>query len=401
MTDRLPTNIRNVIRVNDYPSSISIALEELAREIAGNDVIPPPPFPAWDYDTWNTEWEPHRDTRWHDIEWFFGETYGFRLLLERTRYFETGIDPFLPLKQRESDAGSVFLPIQRFFAPGSPAELLLNSSVPTATSVPSFTSVPGSLVTGGLEITDALVVLEDALHLSMWGNKADISFASGGELDHSSGDRELLILDHSGDGARRILADATPNRPVHIIMDNSGAELAGDLILALVIVTLTGARVVLHPKLYPTYVSDTTAQDIHYYLRIAAHHDDPTVRGFAAAIDSLLHSPAITIAPDDYWCTARFMADMPPRIEHLLSNASAVIVKGDFNYRRVMRDTIWPAETDPRAASGITLPVPLILLRTLKSDCLVGVPKTSTTVLDTDEPGWRTAGRRGVIQLVP
>jgi len=390
MTDRLPANIRNVIRVNDFPSSISTALEELARQIAGNEEVPPPPFPAWDHDTWSAEWPPHRGTRWHDMEWFFGETYGFRLLLERTRYFETGIDPFLPLKQREIDSGSAFLPIQRFFAPGSPAEALLDTSVPASASVPRDRTAP-----------DAHILLEEAIHLSMWGNKADISFASGGELDHSSGDRELLILDHSGDGARRILADAAPDRPVHIIMDNSGAELAGDLVLALVIVALTGARVVLHPKLYPTYVSDTTAQDIHHVLRVAADSEDATVRRFAATTAPLLDSPSISIAPDDYWCTTRFMADMPPRIARHLSDASIVIVKGDFNYRRVMRDTIWPANTDPRAASDIRLPVPLLLLRTLKSDCLVGVPESTSSVLDTDEPGWRTAGRRGVIQLVP
>lgn len=410
MTDRLPANIRNVIRVNDFPSSISTALEELARHIAGNEEIPPPPFPAWDHDTWNAEWKPHRNARWHDMEWFFGETYGFRLLLERTRYFETGIDPFLPLKQREIDSGSAFLPIQRFFAPGSPAATLLETSVPAPAAGSASTERVGASVgrsdasvpLGFLRstVSDALPLIKEALHLSMWGNKADISFVSGGELDHSSGDRELLILDHSGDGARRILNHAAPDRPVHIIMDNSGAELAGDLVLAMVVVAITGARVILHPKLYPTYVSDTTAQDIHRFLRVAANHQDATVRCFAGAMEPLLESLSITIAPDDYWCTARFMTDMPPRITRLLSDASVIIVKGDFNYRRVMRDTVWPAGIDPRAASGIPLPVPFLLLRTLKSDCLVGVPKSTASVLDTDEPGWRTAGRRGVIQLV-
>lgn len=77
-----------------------------------------------------------------------------------------------------------------------------------------------------------------------------------------------------------------------------------------------------------------------------------------------------------------------------------VVVKGDFNYRRVFRDTIWSRDTDPGDAAGATFSYPILLLRTMKSDCLVGVPNHVTDPLDEAEPGWRTAGKRGVIQLL-
>ncbi|MFW5826606.1 MAG: ARMT1-like domain-containing protein [Alkalispirochaeta sp.] len=378
MTHRLPANIANVIRAHsDYPPAVTKALEDLSAAISGDHPLPPPPLPAWDYDTWYAEYEPYAGDSWHDTEWFFAETYAFRLILSAGRYFETGIDPYGPMKAAELDSGAPFLPIQRFFAAEGPAAPLLHGGSVSAEAAPAL--------------------LEEALHLSMWGNKADISFAAGGALDHSAGERELLLRDDSV-AAAEILSGT--RGPVHIIMDNSGAELAGDVVAALTIIRLTGAPVVLHPKLYPTYVSDTTVEDIHTYLARAAASTDAAVRALSSAVQAEFRSGALTIAPDDFWCTTRFLTMMPPRIETVLDGAGLVIVKGDFNYRRVFRDTIWSPGTEPTAAAGRTFPYPILLLRTMKSDCLVGVPREITEPLDTTEPGWRTAGRRGVIQLV-
>jgi hypothetical protein len=158
--------------------------------------------------------------------------------------------------------------------------------------------------------------------------------------------------------------------------------------------------VVLHPKLYPTYVSDTTVSDIHTYLAHAADSSDQPVRRLATAVREEFRSGTLSFAPDDYWCTTRFFSAMPQRIAAALSGASLVIVKGDFNYRRVFRDTIWPTDTNPHEAVGAAFSYPILLLRTMKSDCLVGVPEGTTSPLDQTEPGWRTAGRRGVIQLL-
>jgi hypothetical protein len=36
----------------------------------------------------------------------------------------------------------------------------------------------------------------------------------------------------------------------------------------------------------------------------------------------------------------------------------------------------------------------------MKSDTLVGVDEAVVSRLDQEEPGWRTAGKRGVVQLV-
>ncbi len=365
MTRRLPANIRNVIKANpDYAPPIRRDLEELAEAIAGNEVIPPLPLPAWDSDRWLPVYEEHADERWHDTQWFSGETYGFRLLLSAARYFETLVDPFGAIKRNELETAAPFLPLQRFAQ--SPARDVAR--------------------------------VEEALHLSMWGNRADISFTAGGALDHSAGDSQLLLVDDSAPAAQ-VLSTATG--PVHIVMDNSGAELAGDLVLAVTLVDALNTTVVLHPKLYPTYVSDTTVKDIHDFIAAARRSDDAAVHRMAATVAEHFDSGTIRIAPDDYWCGVRFFSEMPRRIQETFTGAGAVIVKGDFNYRRVFRDTIWENGTDPVTAMGVELPHPVVLLRTMKSDCLVGVDAKVSSALDDTEPGWRTAGKRGLIQMIP
>ncbi len=365
MKRRLPGNIRNVIAANpEYPQGIRTALEELSESIAGDREIPSLQLPAWDYETWFPEYEKRRGETWHDTDWFFGETYGFRLILEKTRYFETLIDPFGSMKQRELESGAPFLPIRRH--------------------LDSLQQGPANAV-------------EESLHLSMWGNRADISFTTGGAIDHSVGDSRNLIIDNSAD-ATGILADARGT--VHIVMDNSGAELAGDLVLARTIRDVLGLPVVLHPKLYPTYVSDTTVPDIQQFIAVGLDHPDSAVREFIGGVNDEIGNGEIRIAPDDYWCGVSFLADMPRRISELFEGAVLVVIKGDFNYRRVFRDTVWPNGTDPAAALGFVPSFPILLLRTMKSDCLAGIDDTVSRRLDDTEPGWRTAGKRGVIQLV-
>jgi hypothetical protein len=331
------------------------------------------------------------------VAWFFAETYAFRLILSATRYFETGIDPFGAIKRRELDSGSPFLPVMRFFGAGPGQGLLFQAAEAGATASTTPRRDPGE---------DERAILEEALHLSMWSNRADISFVAGGALDHSRGRRELLLADYGGAAAERLAQAAGP---IHIILDNSGAELAGDLVFALTLNILTGASVVLHPKFYPTYVSDTIVDDIYRFLAAASAHPEAAVRRFAHAASDAINNGTFTLAPDPYWCETRFLHELPPRLVTPFEHAAMVVVKGDFNYRRAMRDRIWPAGTEPAHAMGLAdasgeparlTSVPWLFLRTMKSDCLVGIDGKTMDDLDRDVPGWRTDGRRGVIQLV-
>ncbi|MFW5994858.1 MAG: ARMT1-like domain-containing protein [Spirochaetia bacterium] len=365
MHSRLPKNIYNIIESNpDLSPADARRLEALAEAIARNEVIPELTPPAPDYDDWMEQFQSHSGERWHDTEWFFGETYAFRLILEACRYWEHNRDPFFYIKQKELEAGVAFEPVRNFsdvqaYDPVAPRESLVR-----------------------------------ALHASTWGNRSDLSFSAGGELDREAGDAGLLIVNDD-----TVIADELldTHAPVHIVMDNSGAELAGDLILTLELIR-HGLDVVLHVKLHPTYVSDTTVADFHHFLETAAGSDDPRVHRYGRALRDAFEAARITLAPDSFWCSTRFMTDMPARIEHALGRAGMVIFKGDFNYRRVMRDTPWPADTPASAATGgLDLPA-VALLRTMKSDVTWGISHKTAADLDAEDSTWRINGRRGLIQ---
>jgi hypothetical protein len=88
---------------------------------------------------------------------------------------------------------------------------------------------------------------------------------------------------------------------------------------------------------------------------------------------------------------------MPPALAAALRPARLVILKGDANYRRLVGDAVWPTEI-PLAEVASYFPAPLLALRTLKSDAVVGLATGQAAELDASEPEWRVNGRYGVMQ---
>ena len=368
VTQRFQTNLAKVIEVNrDFPASVVANLVHLGEVIAGNRPINELVPREWDAQRWAELIAPYRHDTWHDTDWFFAETWAFRLLLSQTRYFGTLHDPFSPLKMREIATGAPFAPIRRYMT--------------------EFFRLPDE------------EKLEKSLELCMWGNRADISFAMGESLETGGLESDELLLINHRKAAVETLLNATA--PVHIILDNSGAELAGDLVLARAVHQITRQPVVLHLKFYPTYVSDTVVSDVYTFLTKAAARGEHELSEFSHWTTTALEQGDIQLVPDPFWCETLFLQNAPQHIADAFATGAMVIIKGDFNYRRAVRDTIWPVGTDPVLAMDVPWrEVPHLLLRTMKSDTLVGVDEAVVSRLDQEEPGWRTAGKRGVVQLV-
>jgi len=74
-----------------------------------------------------------------------------------------------------------------------------------------------------------------------------------------------------------------------------------------------------------------------------------------------------------------------------------VVLKGDANYRRAIDDALWAPDT---AFGEVTsfFKAPLLCVRTLKSDPIVGLPPGLAARLDAVDREWRINGRRGGIQ---
>ena len=358
MTTRLPGIIRTVQATNTFSDSIHAALDSLYEQVTGNAEMPRPTLPAPDADMWTVAFDNHPDARWLETDWFFAEPYFFRQIAIATRYWQTQLDPYWKIKEAE-----------------------LN----TATCE---------------RISDALQFAGDAherlmllLEAALWGNRADLSHPAAAMSQLAIHPDDLLVDERQAAVQQLIEGKGT----VHIVCDNFGTELAMDLVLTDALLTLE-IPVILHVKMHPTYVSDATVRDVHLMLEwLGAAGGNPALQ---TRLEDCLDSGQLQLAPDFFWNSSYFLDAMPPRIYNAFASSRMVILKGDMNYRRAVFDTIFPVDT-PFAAIVDTVPAPLLALRTLKSDAVVGVPDHIAQQAASEDSLWRVNGKRGVIQYVP
>lgn len=368
MTVRVPNIIRETQELNaSLPDSFHDELDALRLALETDAPIRFLPSTAPDYDLWLDAFAVREGETWLNTEWFFAETYCYRLIMDAVRWHTSGFDPFAAKKAIEITGE----PIRR--------------AIDHALSVPA-------------EPTD--VRLRELLLHSLWGNRVDLSYAVAASHGHAS-DADILV-----DNSEIVIARLLTRKPghVHIILDNVGTELAMDLILADALLNSAADRVTLHAKDHPTFVSDATRSDVLSFLNEMARQGMLT-KGYGEGatevgerLQSAILDDRLRIVPDHFWNSPYFLWDMPARLQWMFEEASLVIVKGDANYRRLVGDALWQPET---AFSTVTkyFPAPLLALRSCKSDPVIGLPTGMAERLDVEDPNWRTNGRRGLIQF--
>lgn len=371
MRVRLPAIIDETIALNsDYPASIKRRLAALRDEIAAGAAIR-----ALDLESapnrveWARAIERQRaiatdELAWHNAEWFFAETYAYRCLIEAVRWHESGRDPFLPKKLEELHSEALWQLVERALTPADSAE----------------------------------AELRQAVAFDLWANRIDLSYAASLEQgtdispeDWLVDDRDALLSYLGGLGD----SGAVRAGSVTIIADNAGSELALDLVLADCLLRHVIDRVIIALKWHPTFVSDATTQDVWTMLA----EMQKRAPDLADNLISAWQAERLRFLPHPYWNSSRFLRDLPVDIQFLLKQSCLVIIKGDANYRRTVGDAIWPAHT-PFGDVLRYLAVPVLCLRTLKSDPVVGLPTADTaTRLDQIDPQWRVNGKRGLAQF--
>ncbi|NYI05827.1 damage-control phosphatase ARMT1 family protein [Allostreptomyces psammosilenae] len=373
--ERHPKLLRQVAEGLPYGPEQRRALDELSSECADDGVLRPiEPDDAPDHTSWR-RWEEwgrgHYGRRWTDVPFLWAESYFYRRLLAAVGYFGPGpwrgVDPFEPVKRAE---------------------------------------LAGEGVDAELAALDALEDLSEdergaALVLSsLWGNRADLAFrvsARQGEVagvgDEPALVRDLLVDDR--DLVWKALRDGAPGR-VCLVADNAGPELLPDLALVdHLLRSGLAAEVLLHVKPHPYFVSDATTADVLAGLRRLA-----AAPGAAAAVGARLWEAMgdgrLRIRAHGFSCAPLAYRDMPEEMRVEFAGASLTIFKGDLNYRRLVGDRAWPGTT-PFAERTDYFPGPLVALRTLKSDVLVGVAGETLAALDATGPRWRSAGTHALI----
>lgn len=332
------------------------AVEALARHIEEDAPLPAPSPPAPDVRDWSEAHAEHAGESWLRGEWFHAELAFYREVAHATRFWETGRDPFEPAKEEELAGDRPWQRLERGLAAGARDERV-----------------------------------RALLDACLWGNRVDLSYTVAASRDQRL-DEDLLVDERDAIVPRLV----RPGARVHLVADNTGAELALDLALVDALLEDASANVTVHLKMQPVFVSDATASDLWRMLdRLGARGGE--LRALAARLRAAFEAGRLALAPDPFWSGPRFLWAMPEHLRRTLSGASAVVLKGDANYRRVVGDAPWKPETPFAAAAGV-LGLPLLCLRTMKSDAVLGLPAGLAETLDAADPKWRIDGRRGLAQ---
>ena len=379
IAERWPRIAGRVIAENDFPDAINARIQALRDDLPGGTIRPLNETDVPDAALW-ADWVcPYRGQGWMEAPWFFGETYFYRRLLEATGYFRPGPgwkrDPFAYQKETglAQAAGRVRALAQGRAAARDRAE-------------------------------DRRSGWAQLLRAALWGNQADLSMWAVDEESPDHPDTEHaedhLLADDTAAALDHLEALDRPAR-VDLWADNAGLELVSDLALIDgLLAAETVGRVVVHLKVHPTFVSDATVEDVHDTLDALAEAEGAAVRRLAERLRTALVTGRLQLRDAWVWTSPLRGRDFPSPVRAELARSDLLISKGDANYRRLLGDRHWDF-TMPFADAAAPLPVPVLALRTLKSQVAAGLSQVQVDRLDAQDPDWTVNGEWGVIQYAP
>lgn len=365
---RIPRIIEETIELNSFPDDIRGALEELRIEILDGRILglhEETPDKAF----WDQVSNPYIGRTWLDIPWYWGEAFMYRRILEATRYFlpgpTYGFDPYAATKATEWKPEA---------APRL-VNLLLEEAPP-----------------------EPRARFERLLHASLWGNRTDLSYnvaAQVGRAARLEDERSNLLVNHTEQVWEYLRQK--PRRRLGIITDNAGTELLMDLALTDFILSEGLAeRVDLHLKPQPFFVSDAMPDDVETGLD-ALKMDGDAARALGERVRSHQENQRLGLRTHWHYATSLFYFQLPGDLHAELASMDLVILKGDVNYRRLVGDVHWPP-TRPFEQATAYFPAPLVALRTMKAELIVGLGTGEAKRLWEQDPEWMVNGRRGLIQ---
>lgn len=365
---RIPRIVEEVIELNSFSSDVCTALADLRREIVSGTIRglrEMTPDKAY----WDSVSRPYIGRTWLDVPWYWAEAFFYRRVLEATYYFQPGawlnFDPYAAIKQTEWEPEA---------APSS-----VNATLD---------ELPPDLRGGFVRL----------LYASLWGNRTDLSYnvaAQVGQSRQLEDERPNLLVDDSARLWEYLRAE--PRRRLALITDNAGTELLMDLALVdFVLSEGLAEQIVLHLKPQPFFVSDAMPVDVEAGLKALAPGGD-AARALGERVRMHLEKGRLHLRTHWFYATSLFYFQLPEDLRAELAATDLVILKGDVNYRRLLGDAHWPSTIAFDRAIAY-FPVPLVTLRTLKAELIVGLGAGQAERLREQDADWMVNGRRGVIQ---
>jgi len=365
---RVPAIVQETIALNCFPADVRGALEALRAELTGG-MIRELREEALDRAFWNTVSAPFIGRSWLDAPWYWAEAYFYRRLLEATGYFQSGptqgVDPFNAKKRTELTPDA---------APRAVNTLLQNAP------------------------DDPRHRFESLLHASLWGNRIDLSYEAASRLGRAAGirvERANLLVDDTPLVWEFLRTG--PSRRLAVLADNAGTELLMDLVLVdYLLETGMVSKIDLHLKPQPFFVSDAMPQDVADALE-ALEAGGGLGRSLAQRLRVQRSQGRLHLTTHWHYATSLFFFQLPEDLRSVLARMDLVVIKGDANYRRLLGDAHWPPTTPFARVAGY-FPAPLLALRTLKAEIIVGLDVGEAERLQAQDPAWLVNGQRGVIQ---
>lgn len=380
-TNRLPVIIEKVIAENNFSPSVVEKLTRLDKELL-EGLVSYIDDEGPDIKAWGDYLQPFLEKRLIDTPFYFAETYFYRRLLETTEYFtsktESRIDPFELQKQRG-------------------LEKVINSIRKVSRELESLNNRYSERDNQWQQ------ALRNLLYINLWGNRTDLSLrpTAAGEFEHQELDTNLeqnrVILDDT-----ELITDKISNfqnNRLDFIVDNSGFELVSDLLVIDFLLTSNAAEVVyIHLKSHPVFVSDATIKDVHFTLDFLANDSEPKVKDLGIRLQRYQASGHLVLIDDFFWTSPLFFWEMPDSLRQDLSQSDLVFIKGDANYRRLVGDCHWSKNS---SFNDIVcyFPSAFTVLRTLKSEVIVGLTQSQEDDLNHLDSQWLTNGSWGLIQF--
>lgn len=253
--------------------------------------------------------------------------------------------------------------------------------------------------------------------MSLWGNRIDLSLLAkfDGTQDlsslHALSPEQLQQLNSFilANDLDRVVAHLEQDvsdigdRCVVFVLDNSGFELYTDLALAHFLLS-SGLvkKVKLMAKAYPWFVSDNTLRDIQWTVSQLAGSDHADLAQLGKAWQQRLDDGSFAVSAHRFFTLPHEfckMAEVAPDLYAELSQAYLVFFKGDLNYRKLTADRRWPHTTSYKRALNGFLPAPLVSLRTLKAEVVVGLQPGQAEKAEEQNKEWLSSGHFAVIQM--
>lgn len=362
---RHPLLIEQARTAHPYSPAQNDALDRLAAE-ATEGVVQPLAADEHDAAAWQQWAAPWTGRRWDTTPFLWAESYFYRRLLNAVDFFTPGpwywLDPFAHQKDAE------------LADPALDAELAALDRLADLDTAERGTAL---------------------LLSALWGNRADLGFAAHATRPDLTVSKSLVVDDSAELWTTLKERDAT----ICLVADNAGRELLADLLLVDELLTARWAgEIALHVKATPYYVSDATTADVAACMRRLAR-----AGGYAAEtaqrLQEAFRAGRVRLRTSWFYTAPLDFTAMPPDLATEFSAATLTILKGDLNYRRVFGDRHWPATTAAAQAGGY-FPGRFAVLRTLKSDVVVGVPESRLDELDAGQPQWRVSGTHAMVQVV-